>query len=104
MEDEEMEIPQEEEAEATEPAAESGGGGPATKPHWRKTQNGKWAICGPQDVMKPGAQVEVFRKDGSSSYQMIGGSQESVGEPFDSHDNPGEKLVYVYDFSEVKDE
>ncbi len=74
-----------------------------TTPHWRKTKEGKWVLCGPEAVMTPGATVEVFRKDGSSSTHKIAANAEAIGKPFESFDNPNEMLVYAYDYEEVKE-
>ena len=105
MEDEEYEInepPAESMEDANTESAEGGESSAGTKPHWRKAQNGKWVLSGPQGVMTPGAVVEVFRKDGSSSKHKLSEDPKDIGEPFDSRDVPGEKMVYVYNYTEVK--
>lgn len=100
MEDENMEetppeSPPQEAAPASAPSQE--------RPHWRKSKEGTWVICGPVDTMQPNAKIDVFRKDGSSSGQILGADPEAFGEPFESRNEPGVMLRYAYKFEEVKE-
>jgi len=56
---------------------------------YRKTQSGKWAVCGPTSVVKVGATVTVTKKDGSTKTEVI----EAVGKPFVRN---GVDAVYGY--------
>lgn len=49
------------------------------KPHYRKTKTGEWVVCGPVDVVKPGATVTVHKRDGSTKDETIA----SVGKTFE---------------------
>lgn len=92
------------EDETTEKTSQPAGGeGKSEKPGWRKTKNGKWAIAGPADEVVPGATIEVYRKDGSSSAHKLSDSADDFGEPFDDQFSGG-KTVYCYSFEEIKDE
>lgn len=94
MEDESMEQP---------PQVAPSSASSQEKPHWRKSQEGKWVICGPVGIMQPNAEIEVFRKDGSSSKHILGSDPGAFDHPFESRNEPGVMLRYAHKFEEVKE-
>lgn len=62
----------------------------AVQPHFRKTKDGRWVVCGPPSTVKPGARVTVETKSSRSTSRLIA----SVGRPFT--DSEGRELVYGY--------
>ena len=40
-------------------------------PHYRRTAQGKWVVCGPPEVVKAGAEVEVTTRAGKVKVEQI---------------------------------
>ncbi len=59
------------------------------RPQYRRTGSGAWAVYGPVLLVKAGQEVTVYKKDGSTSTEMV----DRVGKPFDVD---GTAMIYGY--------
>ncbi len=48
---------------------------------WTRASDGKWALYGPAELLQEGKKVEVYRKNGSSSTEIVGASADPGESP-----------------------